>query len=175
MHFGFTAGTGGEYEEHRVLDAVFTPGAGITTIPARHVSPTLPQLKPAQISVVYLSVSPQQTSANQPVTITTNVANTGDEAGSLNVALKINEQVEQTRMVSVGPQVAQPVKFTVTKAQPGTYEVNIGGQRGSFTILGASSSTAGTHASVGLIAILVTCLLIIVTIVMLMLTFRRTA
>ena len=174
VHFGFGAGTGGESEEHRVLDAVFTPVVRI--IPAqRHVSPTLPQLKPAQISVVYLSVNPQQASANQPVTITTNVANTGDQAGSLNVALKINEQVEQTRMVSVGPQVAQPIKFTVTKAQPGTYEVNIGGQRGSFTILGASSSTAGTHASVGLIAILVTCLLIIVTIVMLMLTFRRTA
>jgi len=37
-------------------------------------------------------------------------------------------------MISVGPQASQPIKFTVTKADPGTYSVDIGGQTGSFTI-----------------------------------------
>ena len=75
-------------------------------------------------------------------------------------------------MVSVGPQGTQPVKFTVTKAQPGTYTVDIGGQRGSFVVLGAGS-TAGAPVNGGLIAILIIGLLVIATVVVLL--FRRFA
>ena len=131
-------------------------------------------LTPAQMSLQYLSITPQQAAANQPVTISTNVVNTGDEAGNLNVALKINGQVEQTRMVSVGPQATQPVKFTVTKAQPGTYAVDIGGQKGSFTILGAGG-TAGAPVNGGMIAIIIIGMMVIATIVALIATRRRPA
>lgn len=138
-------------------------------------SPSLPNnFKPAQMSLQYLSIDPEQTAANQPVTILTNVVNTGDEAGSLNVALKINGQAEQMRTVSVGPQAAQPVKFTVTKAQPGTYAIDIGGQRGSFTVLG-NGSTAHASANVGLILILLMGILILATVVVLLATRRRPA
>jgi uncharacterized membrane protein len=121
-----------------------------------------------------MSVSPQQAAANQLVTISTNVVNTGDEAGNLNVTLKINSQVEQTRMVSVGPQGTQPVKFTVTKAQPGTYAIDIGGQKGTFTVL-AAKTTSGPPISSSTIIILIMFVLIISTVVVLMLTFRRPA
>jgi hypothetical protein len=135
-------------------------------------SPTLPRLlNPPQMSVQYLSVNPQQATANQPVTISTNVVNTGDQGGNLNIALKINGQVEQTRMVSVGPQASQPVKFTITKSEPGTYSVDIGGQTGSFTIPDTGSHHAPTSA--GLIAILVVGVLILTTVMVLVLG-RRT-
>jgi hypothetical protein len=124
------------------------------------------------MSLQYVNVNPQQTSANQPVTITTNVVNTGDEAGNYNVTLKINGQLEQTRMVSVGPHGTQPLKFTVTKIQPGTYTIDIGGQRSSFTILGTSSSMASSSRG-GVIAILAIGILILVTIVILLIN-RRT-
>ena len=190
IHFGFTAGTGLYHEEHRILSTYFNNNndlGGINTsqnnyqsgpvvleTAPRNVSPTLPQLKPAQMSLQYLSVNPQQTSASQPVTISTNVVNTGDEAGNLNVALKINGQVEQARMVSVGPRVAQPVKFTVTRAQPGTYTVDIGGQKGSFTILG-TRTTDRAPVSGGLIALIVMAALILAAAVVLMMSFRRPA
>ena len=136
-------------------------------------APTPPHpLNPAQMSVQYLNVSPQQASAGRPVTITINVGNRGDEAGNYNVALKINGQVEQTRMVSVGPQGTQPVKFTVTKAQPGTYTVDIAGQKGSFIILGAGGK-AGSPVSGGLIAFLIMGALVLATTVALILTYRR--
>ena len=154
------------------------PAVQRATVPspaAHRVSPTPPRpLNPAQLSVQYLSINPQQPSANQPVTITTNVVNTGDEAGNLNVALKINGQVEQTKMVSVGPHGTQPVKFTVTKAQPGTYTVDIPGQRGSFTINGAGGTT-GKPVNGGLIAILIVGILVIVVSVLLILDLRRSA
>jgi parallel beta-helix repeat protein len=157
--------------------AVAAPAApSVPAAPAGSgVSPTMPRpLNPPKISLQYLSITPQQTSAGQPVTITTNVVNTGDEAGNLSVALKINGQVEQTRMVSVGPQGTQPVKFTVTKAQPGTYTVDIAGQKGSFTVLGAGSGS-GSHQNGGLIALIVMALLILATAVVLTMTFRRPA
>jgi len=142
----------------------------------RRLSPALAnQHNPAQMSVQYLNINPKQAYPNQPVNITTNVVNTGDEAGNLIVDLKINGEVEQSCIVSVGPQGTKLLKFTVTKAQPGTYTVDIGGQTGSFIILGASSSTASTHSSGGLIAFLLMGILILFTVVVLMLTYRRPA
>jgi hypothetical protein len=147
--------------------AVFAPVA-----PAGSgVSPTVTHpLNPPKMSLQYLSITPQQTSANQPITITTNVVNTGDEAGNLNVALKINGQVEESRMVSVGAHGTQPVKFTVTKAQPGTYNVDILGKQGSFTILDADGTT-GPHTGV-LIAVALIGILLIAGLVILLV--RRT-
>lgn len=142
---------------------------------SRNVSPVPPNwFKPATMSLLYLNINPQQTYANQPVTILTNVVNTGDETGNYTVDLKINGQMEQTRMVSVGPQATQPVKFTVTRANPGTYSVDIGGQTGSFTVLGASGY-AGVPMSGGWIAIIVIGVLIPINAVVLVLTLRRAA
>jgi hypothetical protein len=155
-----------------VAVAVATPGAS-GALAGPGVSPTIPRpLNPSQMSLQYLSITPQQTSANQPITITTNVVNTGDEAGNINVTLKINGQVEQSRMVSVGPQGTQPVKFTVTKAQPGTYNVDILGKSGSFTILGANGSTSGSSGNRGLIVLLIIGVLVLATVVVLILSRR---
>ena len=124
------------------------------------------------MSLQYLNINPQQASANQPVAISTNVVNTGDNAGNLSVSLKINGQVEQTRMVSVGPQATQPVKFTVTKAEPGTYTIDIGGQKGSFIIVG-NRSTAHASVNTGLIVIVLMGILILATVVVLLAARRR--
>ncbi len=139
-----------------------------------HSSPApVKQLALDQASVQYLSINPQQTSANQPVAISTNVANTGDNAVNYNVALLINGQTEQTRMVSVGPHASQPVKFTVTRAQPGTYLVDIAGQNGSFTILGTNSSTTSKGASGAMIVILAFGVLILIATVVILLARRQ--
>ena len=148
---------------------------GIDTSTGTRASSTPPNpLNPSQMSLQYLSINPQQTYAGQPVTISTNVVNKGDEAGNLNVALKINGQVEQQKMVSVGPLGTQPVKFTVTEAQPGTYTVDIGGQMGSFIILGADGTT-GKPVNSGAVALIVMVVLILATAVVLVMSFRHNA
>jgi hypothetical protein len=138
-------------------------------------SPPMPtinrNLNAATMSVQFVSVSPQQVTANQPVTISTNVINTGDAGGNYSVALKINGQVEQTRMVSVGPQGTQPIKFAVTRAQPGTYAVDIDGQKGSFTILGGGG-TSKAPVNAGLIVILVIGVLVVASVMVLLLSRR---
>jgi hypothetical protein len=127
-------------------------------------------LNPPTMSVQFVSINPRQTTANQPVTISTNVVNTGDQGGNFNAVLKINGQVEQTRMVSVGPMASQPIKFTVTKTEPGTYSVDIGGQTGSFIIPGTGSHQAPVSA--GLIAFILLSVLILATIMVLLLSRR---
>jgi YVTN family beta-propeller protein len=135
-------------------------------------SPTPPrQPNSSNMGTFGLNIGPQAAAPNQPVTIATNVVNTGDEAGNLNVALKINGQLEQSRMVSVGPQGTQPVKFTVSKSQPGTYNVDIGGQKGSFTVLG-HGGTARAPLNTGMIAVVIMAVLVLTTAVVLVLTFR---
>jgi hypothetical protein len=123
------------------------------------------RLNPAQMSTQYLSVSPQQTYAGQPVTIITNVVNTGGEGGNYNVTLKINGKAEQTKAVSVGPQTSQPVKFTVSRSQPGTYTVSIDGQQSRFAVLGGTATTSGSSRSGALIAIMLVGALVVATIV----------
>ena len=137
-----------------------------------HVSPPMPaQLNQAQVYVQYLNVNPGQASANQPVIVTTNVVNTGDQAGSLNVVLKINGQTEQARVVSVGPKATQPVRFTVSRTQPGTYAVNIFDQNGSFTVTG-DSSTGGRPVNSGVVILLALVVLVLTAAVLLVLKFR---
>jgi hypothetical protein len=127
-------------------------------------------LSQANMSVQFVSVNPQQALASQPVTITTNVVNTGDAAGNYNVDLKINGQVEESRMVSVGPMASQPVKFTVTRDQPGTYTVDIVDKSSSFTILGDSTAggTSGQN-SLGLIVLALIGALIVAAVVVVLL------
>jgi len=112
-------------------------------------SPSTPQPIPPYMTIQYLSINPMQASIGQPVTIVTNIVNTGDETGGYTAVLKINGEIEQSRTFNVGPKATQPVKFTVTRTQPGTYAVDIGDQKANFTIIDAGSrSVIGTGASI---------------------------
>ncbi len=104
-------------------------------------SPSAPEIpehtiySPARLSIKYLNIQPQQAQTDQPVTIYANIANGGDEACNYTVTLKINDRIEDTRTGKVGGHAAVPLKFIITKEIPGTYSVEIDGQRGIFTII----------------------------------------
>jgi predicted outer membrane repeat protein len=107
-------------------------------------SPQMPQQfisAPANLSVKYLNVQPPQATANQPVTVYANIANSGDEAGNYTAILKINGQIEETRTGKIGGHIAVPLQFITYKDKPGTYNVDINGQQTSFMIVGKSEDT----------------------------------
>jgi hypothetical protein len=91
------------------------------------------------------------------VLVSTNVVNDGDQAGSYNVVLKINGQVEQHKLVTVGPRMASPISFTVIKSEPGTYDVSIDNEHTSFVVMSReTSSKAGPIVAIfGVIIMLV--------------------
>ncbi len=103
-------------------------------------SPAKPQqLPPPDVRLNNVSVNPSQAQAGKPVTILANLTNNGGSSGSYNVVLVVNGRMEQQRTVEVSPGSAYPVRFTVTKSQPGTYNVSVGDKNGSFVILKAGA------------------------------------
>jgi hypothetical protein len=129
-------------------------------------------LRMANLRIAMLNVNPTQAKANQPITIAANVVNDGTETGSTQVALKINGKIEQTRVVTVGGGSSRPVKFTVTKAEPGTYTVIMGSQRASFVV-----TEDGTKAAPGLsdsvIAMLLAGVVVVAFVIILAFAFRK--
>jgi hypothetical protein len=90
-----------------------------------------------------LSIIPQQAHINETVIITIWVVNeTGDNIDAT-TNLEINGQLEETKTISNCPQrynpqctvkIGCPITFFTKKTQPGTYNIDIGGQKGTFTI-----------------------------------------
>jgi hypothetical protein len=135
-------------------------------------SPPLSAGSAPLIVVKNLNVNPQQAFTGQPITISASVANDGDQAGGYTAALKINGKVEQTKIGAVDGHSAIPVNFTISRSQPGAYTIDIGGQKGTLTVV-ADKTTGATPVSSGAIVIAIMLVLILGTIVVLTLTFRR--
>jgi len=93
---------------------------------------------PAQFTITGLDVTPQQVLPGQPVTVSAQVANTGDSGGSYTANLTVSGQVEQTKTVTLAPEAIETVTFTVTKEAPGSYTVSIGDLTEEFTVVAAS-------------------------------------
>jgi uncharacterized repeat protein (TIGR01451 family) len=122
---------------------------------------------PAQFCVKYTRCKPRINPGEQ-VVISTNVVNDGAQAGTYNVVLKINGQVEQQKTVSVGPKMASPINFTVVKSEPGTYDVSIDNERTSFTVLPYDNSRRA-----GTVIVIFGVLIMLMFIVILLLVRRR--
>lgn len=95
---------------------------------------TLVRINPASFEVSGLKISPTSADVAEKVTISTTVANTGDLAGSYEVALKINGQLVSFKKVSVAGGASEEVTFTTVQGQAGSYSVSIDGLSGTFTI-----------------------------------------
>ena len=170
---------GSQFDADGVANGVIVdPGGpgmtGFTQQPQEH-KVSRPLLNPPSIIVVKnMNISPQQAYTGQPITISANMANDGGGEGGYTASLKIDGKVEQTKVGTVDGHSAVPVNFTISRSQPGTYTIDIGGQKGTFTVL-AAKTTSGPSVSSSAIVILVMFVLIISTVVVLMLTFRRPA
>ena len=75
------------------------------------------------------------------------------------------------KLVTVGPGGSRPVKFTVTKAEPGTYTVIMGSQRASFLVTEDTASTAGVDTSA--IVMILMGILVVAIFIMVAFSFSR--
>ncbi|MBN1374920.1 MAG: hypothetical protein JXA01_02060 [Dehalococcoidia bacterium] len=107
-----------------------THGQGTTTA----VSQQSPVLLPS-ISVRSASLSAAKVAPGTPVTITANVVNTGAANGSNSIKIYVNGEIENSQGVTVSGGGSTPLTFTVSRNDPGTYSVYVGGvSAGSFTV-----------------------------------------
>jgi hypothetical protein len=120
---------------------IIDPGAACFPLntPTSHQSslPATPQatVSPANIAIKSASLSAAKVTPGTPVTITANVANTGTVNGSSSVRVYVNGSEEAVQGVTVNSGGTSTVSFTVSRNEPGTYSVYVGGtQAGSFTV-----------------------------------------
>jgi hypothetical protein len=104
--------------------------AGGTAAPASQKPVTL-----SNISVKSASLSATKVAPGDPVTVTASVANTGTGNGASMVKVYVNGAEESSQGVTVNSGGASSVSFTLSRNEPGTYSVYVGGtQAGSFTV-----------------------------------------
>jgi len=117
------------------------PTSLISTSPSHSSSgggvPTVPQ-GPAPISnitVENISLSSAKVGPGAPVTVTANVVNKGTADGSSRIKLYVNGQEEAHQGVTLSSGSSTPVKFIVSRDEPGTYSVYVGSiAAGSFEV-----------------------------------------
>ena len=67
--------------------------------------------------------------------MTANIANRGTVNGSTRLKLYVNGEEDSSQGVTVESGGNRPVYFTVSRSQPGTYDVYVGGvEAGSFVV-----------------------------------------
>jgi len=98
--------------------------------------------RPAALVISGLTISPTEVNAGQAVTISVQVANNGDLVSSYKLTLKVNNVAVATRDISVGGGTTQTVQFTVTRDAGGTYNVDVNGLTGTFTVKPAATPAA---------------------------------
>jgi hypothetical protein len=102
---------------------------------------------PSTLRISNLITSPYEVWANETVTISVEVGNIGSEALSYSVAFRVNDVVRAVKAIQLSAGETQTVNCTVTESSEGTYSVNVGGLRGTFTIVPTGKHTLMVLAS----------------------------
>jgi hypothetical protein len=103
--------------------------SGITAAP-----PQSPVSLPT-VSVRSASLSAATVAPGTPVTVTANIVNTGTVNGASSIKVYVNGELENSQGITVNSGSSSQLSFTVSRNEPGTYSVYVGGiQAGSFTV-----------------------------------------
>jgi len=118
------------------LESTVNTEANTISAPVSHFSAfcALSYTRPAAFTTADLTISPVEVAINESVTISILVTNTGDLTDSYEVTLKINDEVEASKEVTVNGSASEKVTFTVAKDRAGSYSVDVNGLSGSFSV-----------------------------------------
>jgi len=108
--------------------------AGTYTVDVNGLTSEFVVRSPAAFETSELSISPTIARIGEAVNISTVVTNVGQVEGSYAVTLKIDGAVEATKEVTLAGGQNTTVTFTVGREAAGSYQIDVDGQTGSFTI-----------------------------------------
>ncbi len=92
---------------------------------------------PAEFTVSGLTVPAAAIGIAEAGTISVMVANTGDVAGTTTVTLKLNGVAVSSRSVKLAGHESRAVSFTTIQGKSGSYNVDVDGLTGTFTVKAA--------------------------------------
>jgi hypothetical protein len=116
------SGCGGTPEPTTTQVNQETPTPTSTSAPTPTIKST-----PADIKVIYLSVTPIVAEPGKPITVEVKVTNAGGTEGSHKLALNINGTEKEAKEVTLAPSTNNTLTFTVTENIPGLYEIEVAG------------------------------------------------
>ena len=90
--------------------------------------------KPAEFTVTDLTIQPFEAGLGEPILISANVTNVGEEEGSYSANLTINNVLKESQTILLSGGNSSVVEFIDIENVEGTYFVEIGGLNGTFTI-----------------------------------------
>ena len=82
-----------------------------------------------------LTVDPSSVEVGGTVSVFVEVSNIGEKSGTHNITLKINDDVEDEKAVTLNPDESETVSFEVSASQLGTFSVEVDGLSGSYTVI----------------------------------------
>ena len=128
-----------ENAENSTRDNIIVTATSRTNITISYSSTCIAYAKvppSAWIKLINLTISPMEVWVGNPVTISVDVANTGDlRVEGYVVVLTIDGAIEATQTVTVDARTSKIVTFTVARREARTYIVGVDGLSGSFTVL----------------------------------------
>lgn len=145
-----------------LLDRAFTVNAGQALVTTNNSGSGNSSAAPSAQAPVALtnvvtssaSLSSTRVAPGTPVTVTANIVNKSAVNGSTRLTLYVNGQEEASQGVTVNSGSSTPVIFTVTRNEPGTYTVYVGGiNAGSFVVDELTNSSLILYISIVLVAI----------------------
>lgn len=114
---------------------------------------TQPMLLP-NIQIQNASLSATKVAPGMPVTITANIANRGTVNGTTRIKVYVNGEEDSSQGITVESGGNRPVYFTVSRNEPGTYTVYIGGTRaGNFMVEDTINPNIILYISLAMIAL----------------------
>jgi len=82
----------------------------------------------ADFHVTDLTISPEQASQGEPITISVHVANVGTEQGNYTLWLKLRKEI------TLGAKASQTVDFTIVEDTAGKHQLEIADLKGEFSV-----------------------------------------
>lgn len=124
-------------EETKTITFTFTPSyaGGSNNIEVGELTEEIRTLRPADIKVEDVSISPTIAEVGSSVTVTVSVRNWGDVEGAYTVALKLDDVSAGTQSINVGGGETGTARLTVTENDLGQHKISTDGTNRYFTIV----------------------------------------
>ena len=145
--------------QQRVAFTLTRDAVGTYTVNVNGLSETFevqPPPAPAAFTTGELTISPTEVATGENVTISVNVANTGELAGTYEVTLKVNDVAVEAKEAEVAGGDSKLVSFSISRDTPGVYQVSIDDLSGTFEVQEATTEPESESKSINwrLIAII---------------------
>jgi hypothetical protein len=105
--------------------------------------PSPPQATPANFEVRNLTVDPVQVKQGESISINCEVINNSSRSGEYTLMINIPGMLQTSQLIKLEAGQTQAISLTLPPGAPGTYQVDIGGVKGSFTIEALSPALSG--------------------------------